>query len=161
MMPILSVGVSASEVAAEVIAPQEKKTSVAMAAIHPAMGGGFALEADWCRVIMVWIPPLVISRPNERLMLARHGECRWDHNARRNSPVKPVLFSKGYRAWLLTILLLTNALNLADRQGIAVVAQAIKLDLKLTDAQMGIIQGLGFAISIPCWACHSRAWPSA
>ncbi len=60
--------------------------------------------------------------------------------------MKPVLFSKGYRAWLLTVLLLTNALNLADRQGIAVVAQAIKLDLKLTDAQMGIIQGLGFAI---------------
>ena len=60
--------------------------------------------------------------------------------------VTPMLFSKGYRAWLLTVLLLTNALNLADRQGIAVVAQAIKLDLKLTDAQMGIIQGLGFAI---------------
>jgi predicted MFS family arabinose efflux permease len=60
--------------------------------------------------------------------------------------VKPVLFSKAYRAWLLTILLLTNALNLADRQGIAVIAQAIKLDLKLTDAQMGVIQGLGFAI---------------
>ncbi len=60
--------------------------------------------------------------------------------------MRPVPFSKGYRAWLLTVLLLTNALNLADRQGIAVVAQAIKLDLKLTDAQMGIIQGLGFAI---------------
>jgi predicted MFS family arabinose efflux permease len=57
-----------------------------------------------------------------------------------------VLFSKAYRAWLLTVLLLTSALNLADRQGIAVVAPAIKLDLKLSDAQMGIIQGLGFAI---------------
>ena len=56
------------------------------------------------------------------------------------------MFSRGYRAWLLTVLLLTNALNLADRQGIAVVAQAIKLDLRLSDAQMGIIQGLGFAI---------------
>ena len=56
------------------------------------------------------------------------------------------LFSRGYRVWLLTVLLLTSALNLADRQAIAVVAGAIKLDLKLTDAQMGIIQGLGFAI---------------
>jgi sugar phosphate permease len=60
--------------------------------------------------------------------------------------VRQALFSKGYRAWLLFVLLLTNALNLADRQGIAVIAQAIKVDLRLTDAQMGIIQGLGFAI---------------
>jgi predicted MFS family arabinose efflux permease len=55
-------------------------------------------------------------------------------------------FSKGYRSWLLTMLVLTNAMNLADRQGIAVVAQAIKLDLRLSDSQMGVIQGLGFAI---------------
>ncbi|HEV7715532.1 MAG TPA: MFS transporter, partial [Steroidobacteraceae bacterium] len=56
------------------------------------------------------------------------------------------LFSRGYRTWLLTVLLLTNAMNLADRQGIAAVAQAVKLDLKFSDAQMGLIQGLGFAI---------------
>ncbi len=55
-------------------------------------------------------------------------------------------FSKGYRAWLLTVLLLMNALNLADRQTMAVVAQAIKIDIRLTDGQMGLIQGLGFAI---------------
>lgn len=55
-------------------------------------------------------------------------------------------FSKPYRAWLLTILLLTNALNLADRQGLAVVAQAIKNELHFSDAQMGLIQGLAFAI---------------
>jgi len=60
--------------------------------------------------------------------------------------VRSTPFSKGYRAWLLIVLLLTSALNLADRQGIAVVAPAIKLDLRLTDSQMGIIQGLGFAI---------------
>ena len=56
------------------------------------------------------------------------------------------LFSKGYRAWLLFILLLTNALNLADRQGLGASAQAIKLDLGLTDLQMGLMQGLAFAI---------------
>jgi len=55
-------------------------------------------------------------------------------------------FSKAYRAWLLTILLVTNALNLADRLGMAAVSQAIKIDLRFTDAQMGLIQGLGFAI---------------
>src|SRR5579859_1753940 len=56
------------------------------------------------------------------------------------------LFSKGYRSWLLFILLLTNALNLADRQGLGASAQAIKLDLGMTDLQMGLMQGLAFAI---------------
>jgi predicted MFS family arabinose efflux permease len=55
-------------------------------------------------------------------------------------------FSKPYRAWLLTVLLVSNALNLADRLGMAAVSQAIKVDLRFTDAQMGLIQGLGFAI---------------
>ena len=55
-------------------------------------------------------------------------------------------FGKGYRAWLLFILLLVNALNLADRQGMAATAQSIRLELHLTGGQLGLIQGLGFAI---------------
>ena len=39
-----------------------------------------------------------------------------------------------------------NLLNLADRQGLAAVAPAIKLDLALTDTELGLILGLGFAI---------------
>jgi predicted MFS family arabinose efflux permease len=56
------------------------------------------------------------------------------------------LYSRRYRAWLLTVLLLTNAMNLADRQGIAAVAQAVKVDLRLSDSQMGLLQGLAFAV---------------
>ncbi len=55
-------------------------------------------------------------------------------------------YSKAYRAWLLFVLMLMNALNLADRQCLAAVAQAIKVDIRLTDLQMGVIQGFGFAI---------------
>lgn len=55
-------------------------------------------------------------------------------------------FSRGYRAWLLGILALVNALTLADRQAIAVSVQAIKRDLKFTDAEIGLAFGLGFAI---------------
>jgi predicted MFS family arabinose efflux permease len=55
-------------------------------------------------------------------------------------------FSRGYRAWLLTMLVLVSALNLADRQGLAASAQALKTDLKFTDSQLGILQGFGFAI---------------
>lgn len=63
----------------------------------------------------------------------------------RNAPAVKG-FSRGYRAWLLFVLLLVNALNIADRQGMAITAPAIKHDLHLTDAQLGLLLGLGFAI---------------
>ncbi len=55
-------------------------------------------------------------------------------------------YSKSYRAWLLFILLLVNALNLADRQGMAATMPAFRADLQLTGAQVGLIQGFGFAL---------------
>jgi predicted MFS family arabinose efflux permease len=61
-------------------------------------------------------------------------------------PPEAFRYSKRYTAWMLALLVLMNALNLADRQGIAVSIQAIKLDLHFSDALLGIIQGLGFAI---------------
>jgi predicted MFS family arabinose efflux permease len=59
---------------------------------------------------------------------------------------QPESFSRGYRAWMLGLLMLVSLLNLADRQGLAAVAPAIKLDLRLSDSQLGLILGLGFAI---------------
>ena len=55
-------------------------------------------------------------------------------------------FGKGYRTWLLFLLFVVNILNLADRQGIAAAAPRFKVDLGLTDTQLGLIQGLGFAL---------------
>ena len=55
-------------------------------------------------------------------------------------------FGKGYRFWMLALLLVINILNLADRQGIAATAPRFKVDLGLTDTQLGLIQGLGFAL---------------
>ncbi len=55
-------------------------------------------------------------------------------------------FTRRYRAWMLFVLFLLSALNLADRQGMAAVAPAIKRDLSLTDTELGLILGLGFAI---------------
>jgi predicted MFS family arabinose efflux permease len=54
--------------------------------------------------------------------------------------------TRAYRAWMLFMLMLMNALNLADRQGLAAIAPVLKRDLHLTDTQLGVIQGLGFAI---------------
>jgi len=55
-------------------------------------------------------------------------------------------FSPGYRAWLLLLLTLMSALNLADRQGIAALVPVLKTDLKLTDTQVGFMQGFAFAL---------------
>jgi len=62
------------------------------------------------------------------------------------SPIEAPRYTRRYTAWMLTLLVLMNALNLADRQGIAASIQAIKLDLHFSDAQLGFIQGFGFAI---------------
>jgi len=59
--------------------------------------------------------------------------------------------SQGYRGWLLFVLLLAQTLNLADRQTMAVLGQAMKAELQFSDTQLGIIQGIGFAISTPRW----------
>jgi len=55
-------------------------------------------------------------------------------------------FSRGYRGWMLFVLAAINMLNLADRQGMAATAPALKADLHLSDTQLGLIQGFGFAI---------------
>jgi predicted MFS family arabinose efflux permease len=55
-------------------------------------------------------------------------------------------FTRGYRAWMLFILMLMNALNLADRQGLAAIAPAFKRDLHLSDTELGVVQGFAFAI---------------
>lgn len=56
------------------------------------------------------------------------------------------LLSARYRTWLVFVLLVLSMLNFADRAILSVLAQPIKEDLKLTDADLGMLQGLGFAI---------------
>ena len=56
------------------------------------------------------------------------------------------LLTPRYKARLVSVLLFLMTLNFADRAILAVLAQPIKEDLKLTDADLGMLQGLGFAI---------------
>lgn len=62
------------------------------------------------------------------------------------TPGSHPLLSRGYRTWLVGVLLALGTLNFADRAILAVLAQPIKEDLLLTDADLGMLQGLGFAI---------------
>lgn len=51
-----------------------------------------------------------------------------------------------YLRWVVFVLLLVAIMNFADRAILNVLAQPIKEDLHLTDTDLGILQGLGFAI---------------
>lgn len=61
------------------------------------------------------------------------------------APQHPLL-RPGYKRWVVFVLLLVSVFNFADRAILNVLAQPIKEDLHLTDTDLGILQGLGFAI---------------
>ncbi|MFQ3196720.1 MAG: MFS family permease [Paraglaciecola sp.] len=54
--------------------------------------------------------------------------------------------SKGHRTYVLTILTLVYAFNFIDRQIIGILSPFIKQDLDLTDAQLGWLKGIYFAL---------------
>jgi len=56
------------------------------------------------------------------------------------------LFSESYKSTVLWLLVLAYTFNFIDRTIIATIGQAIKVDLKLTDTQLGLLGGLAFAL---------------
>jgi predicted MFS family arabinose efflux permease len=61
-------------------------------------------------------------------------------------PAPSAGFSRGYRGWLLFVLLLVCLVNYADRSVVASVAEPLRQDLRLNDTQLGLLQGLSFAL---------------
>ncbi len=55
-------------------------------------------------------------------------------------------FSDGYKRLVLGLLLAAYTLNFVDRTIIASIGQAIKVDLKISDTQLGLLGGLYFAL---------------
>ncbi len=51
-----------------------------------------------------------------------------------------------YRSYVLTVLVIVYAFNFIDRQIVGILAIPIKADLKLSDAQLGMMGGLAFAL---------------
>jgi MFS family permease len=54
-------------------------------------------------------------------------------------------YRSGYRRLVILLLMLAYAFNAAHRGLIAIIAQAMKLDLRLSDAQLGLLAGTAFA----------------
>lgn len=56
------------------------------------------------------------------------------------------LLTPAYRAIFVAVLFVVCCFNFADRAVFSVLAQSIKVELKLTDLQIGLLQGLSFAL---------------
>jgi MFS family permease len=55
-------------------------------------------------------------------------------------------YTEGYKRLVVGLLLAAYTFNFIDRTILATIGQAIKVDLKLTDTQLGLLGGLAFAI---------------
>ena len=66
--------------------------------------------------------------------------------ARPAAPPRTPVFSNAYKGVVLSFLLAAYTFNFIDRTIIATIGQAIKIDLKLTDLQLGLLGGLSFAV---------------
>lgn len=58
---------------------------------------------------------------------------------------RSLVFSRRYKGIVLGMLMLTYTFSFIDRTIIATIGQAIKIDMKLTDTQLGLLGGLSFA----------------
>ncbi|MSP43173.1 MAG: MFS transporter [Alphaproteobacteria bacterium] len=57
-----------------------------------------------------------------------------------------VKFTQGYRKYVLGILVMVYVFNFIDRQILTILMEPIRLDLKLTDSQLGLLSGIAFAV---------------
>ena len=54
-------------------------------------------------------------------------------------------FSAPYRGLVVSLLMTAYTFNAMDRTIISIISQSMKLDLKLTDTQLGLLGGTAFA----------------
>src|SRR5271163_1357491 len=61
-------------------------------------------------------------------------------------PARGPLFSESYKRLVLTTLTAVYALNFIDRTIVGIIGQPMKESLGMTDSQLGLLGGLGFAL---------------
>jgi MFS family permease len=64
----------------------------------------------------------------------------------RAASCPPAPTSRGYARYVLGVLVLVYVFNFLDRQILAILAERIKADLRLDDAQLGFLYGTSFAV---------------
>jgi MFS family permease len=63
-----------------------------------------------------------------------------------------VAYSRSYQIGLLASLILVNVINMMDRSLTGILGESIRLDLKLSDTQLGIIGGAAFVVVFSLFA---------
>ncbi len=61
-------------------------------------------------------------------------------------PIARPFYSENYKRLVLFLLVVAYTLNFVDRTIISTIGQAIKVDLKISDTQLGLLGGLYFAL---------------
>jgi predicted MFS family arabinose efflux permease len=59
---------------------------------------------------------------------------------------QPIRYSEAYTRTVVSLLMTAYTFNAMDRSIISIIAQSMKLDLKLTDTQLGLLGGTAFAV---------------
>src|SRR5262249_14154481 len=99
------------------------------------------------------VPSYHIRRTFQLCVATRRVFCAYSGQKKRgsyesmadHSPDAQRLLASAYRGLFLFSLLVVCAFNFADRAIFAVLAQTIRVDLRLTDFQLGLLQGVAFA----------------
>lgn len=68
------------------------------------------------------------------------------------------VFAGGYRSYALGLLTIVYTMNFVDRQILAILGEPIKIDLGLTDGQLGLLHGAAFAIFYSICGLFIAAW---
>ena len=63
-----------------------------------------------------------------------------------NTDPQPLLYTQGYKKYVLGVLVVVYVFNFIDRQILAILSESIKLDLGLSDTQIGMLSGVAFGI---------------
>ena len=66
--------------------------------------------------------------------------------------------SKTYRGYFLGLLLVMLAFNGVDRLALSILSQSIKVDLHLTDTQLGLLTGIAFALFYSTFGIPIARW---
>ena len=69
-----------------------------------------------------------------------------DQGSNGAAKAAPARYSSAYASAVVGLLLLAYTFNFIDRTIVATIGQAIKVDLKLTDTQLGLLGGFSFAV---------------
>jgi MFS family permease len=74
--------------------------------------------------------------------------AQWGSQGQRASPLqeRPTQYSAAYKRTVVLLLMTAYSFNAMDRSIISIVGQSLKLDLRLTDTQLGLLGGTAFAL---------------